>query len=349
MKQPNSKRRIWPIILAVFGGLVVAAVITALVLVQVGKNAMLNDTGMQKEDLMDVSELQVLEDGTTVLYQDTTYRYNKNMTTILCMGIDRGEAYSKDAPSVQGQNGQADALFLYTLDTKTGASTILPIPRDTMVEVDLYSPAGKYVSSAKKQVCLAYAYGDGKVKSCQNTVKAISRLLYGIPIASYVAIDMDAISVLVDAVDGVPVNPLSDMNYGQYQFKAGQEVLLKGEKALAFLMGRDQELDSSMERMGRQKQFVQSFFDRALAQTKKDIGLPVNLYQAVLPHMTTDINAAKVSYLTTTLLGGRVGGQLQFQSLQGKVVLGKNNWAEYYPEEKALYETVLNIFYEKAE
>ena len=97
------------------------------------------------------------------------------------------------------------------LDTKTGKSRLIAISRDTMTDVNVYSDLGNFIGTEKLQLCLAYTYGDGKEKSCENTVRAVSRLFYGMPVAAYAALDLDAITVLTDAVGGVEVPVTKDL------------------------------------------------------------------------------------------------------------------------------------------
>lgn len=119
-------------------------------------------------------------------------------------GVDK-EAFEEGGTVGDGKAGQADALFLLVLDTKTGKSRLIAISRDTMTDVNVYSTLEILSEREKLQLCLAYTYGDGKEKSCENTVRAVSRLFYGMPVAAYAALDLDAIAVLTDAVGGVEV------------------------------------------------------------------------------------------------------------------------------------------------
>ncbi len=346
MSKPNKgKKTVW-ITLSCIIAVVLVLTVTVVSLVNAGRISLLSTESMQFSPDSNITDTEVSDDGQTVIYKGETYRYNENMTAMLCMGIDRRYT-ATDLPSGVGSNGQADAIFLYAMDTKTGASTILPIPRDTMVDIDLYSQSGKYVSSSKKQICLSFAYGDGKHTSCENTVKSVSRLLYGIPINSYVAIDMDAVPILVDKVGGVPVTPLSDGEYGGKKYKAGKKTVLNGTDATAFLTERELTLAGSLERMSRQKIFAESFFRQAFTKTKKDIQTPIRLYKAVTPYMTTDIKLSEVSFLTSCVLSGSFGGNLQFKSIHGEVKEGETKLAEFHADSEITYQTVLDVFYQK--
>ena len=90
--------------------------------------------------------------------------------------------------------------------------SIITVNRNTMAPVDVYDEDGIYMGQYVKQITLQHGYGDGKELSCERTVTAVSRLFHNLPINGYVAINMDAIPALNDAVGGVPVTVLASMN-----------------------------------------------------------------------------------------------------------------------------------------
>ena len=61
--------------------------------------------------------------------------------------------------------------------------------------------------------------------------------------------------------------------------------------------------------------------------------------------MVTDITLDEVNYLATTALSYSFSGD-QVYSLEGETVVGDGGFEEFYPDEQALYELILNIFYE---
>ena len=155
--------------------------------------------------------------------------YNEDLVSILFLGVDK-EAFEEGGTVGDGKAGQADALFLLVLDTKTGKSRLIAISRDTMTDVNVYSDLGNFIGTEKLQLCLAYTYGDGKEKSCENTVRAVSRLFYGMPVAAYAALDLDAIAVLTDAVGGVEVTVTKDLTIQDPSLKEEERKVLTGER-----------------------------------------------------------------------------------------------------------------------
>lgn len=340
-KKKSKVKKVLLWILIVFLVLILSGVITLFILIQKGKSSLLNIESMDLNPGEVISDLEVDDNGRTIEYNGKKYTYNENMTAILCIGVDK-ESIS-DEIGLNGNNGQADALFLFAMDTSNGMSTVIPISRDTMVDVDVYSGEGKYISSSKKQLCLAYAYGDGKKQSCQNTVKSVSRLFYGLPINSYVAIDLKAIEVLSKNIGGVDVVPNEDFKYGGYSFYEGEETTLSGTKARMYVQGRDQsKLDSNLNRMARQKQFINAYFSKAVSKTKESITYPVDVYNTTKGYMLTDIDVSEVSFLASCVVMNNVG--LQYKSIKGEIKKGEK-YAEYYVDDESVYSTIVDVFY----
>lgn len=285
------------------------------------------------------------DDGEIIIYNGQRYRYNENITSVLCMGVDRKEWNEDDI----GISGQADMLMLAILDVKSGSVKLWNISRDSLCDVDIYNTDGTYNSTEKAQVCLAYAYGDGKKESCQNTVRSVSRLLYGVPIQSYAAIDLDAIQPLNDAVGGVEVT-IHEGDILPSKFVPGTTVLLQGKDVESYVRSRrtaaeDEPIDSNNNRMARQKQYMLKFIQKALQQTKQDITTPVKLFQLLTKgdNIVTNITLSKVSYLAT-LFANIDFSEESFETVPGEVVDG-GEYAEYHVDDEALYEMILDTFY----
>ncbi len=351
-KKPRSVKRtilrILLIFLIVIVSLALIATGTVLVLRHIGKNQMLdtqNAVLSAPQELIDDSSVAISSDGRTVTYNGETYVFNENRTNILCVGTDKEALGTED--DVVGTGGQADAIFILSIDTETGEIDAVAIPRDTLVDVDIYNADGKFVRTENTQICLSYAYGDGKDSSCLNTVKSASRLFYGIPINTYAAIDLSAIATLNDAVGGVSVTLREDFKRNDGTFaKAGQTITLVGDEAERFVRERDVEvLDSNMARMERQKQFLTAFFSKAISAASEDIGVPLALFDKVSGNSVTNLNSSRITYLATTLVTNHQ--PLVFHSVAGEVIKGEDGYAEYKADYKTLYEKVLEVFYEK--
>lgn len=300
-----------------------------------GKSKMLN--GKVSINAPDGFDVQIDDNSKTVVYNGVKYAYNDNMTSILFIGIDRE---SINDTSVNGANSQADALFLVAIDTKTGAAKIIPISRDTIAEVGTYSSSGKYLSVENMQICLAYAYGDGKETSCQNTALSVSRLFYGIPVDTYFCIDWSAVGVLTSTIGGVTV-PAYDSNWKP----TGKTTTLTSKNAIDYLRLRDTKaLNANDNRVERQTNFVKAFGAKAIQMTKQDLSVPLNLYKTLSKYSITNLDVSKVTYLSSVFIDG--GASVTYDSIAGETKQGEK-FAEFYPDEKQMYQLVLDTFYTK--
>ncbi len=290
-----------------------------------------------------------VEDDNTVTYNGKKYKYNSNISTILCIGVDNTKRQSGGA-FVTGRAGQADAIYLIVTDTSTSKIDIIGIPRDSMVDIDIYSSAGTFIGSEKKQICLSFAYGDGKHKSAENTAKAVSRFLYGMPVNSYFAVDDKTIEVLHNAVGNMTVIPNETIeNYG-IKFYKDQPFTVTGSNAFAYLQSRnDKTADASLLRLERQTDYLQKYFKEVIQRSKNDITFPVKLYNKISKNAITDINVSKITYHISSTMKNKKNIEAEFVNIKGEQTVGENSFAEFYPDENELFETVLSIFYKETE
>lgn len=344
-KAPRKKRGPLITVLIIFGILVL------LLATAVGAYFYLNKKGeaqlKKNQSIASITapeEASSEDDGKTIVYNGAKYKYNEDNINILFMGVDRD--MQDTGEKVIGENGQADVLIWAALDSKTGHLSLINISRDAMVDVNKYNVEDKYLGTDKMQLCLAYSYGDGKEKSCENTLQSVSRLMYGMPVNAYVAIDYSAIAPLNDAIGGVTVNVLEDLTQADSALKAGETVTLHGEQAQTYVRSRNTEvLDSNNQRMERQKQYIDAFLQQAISQTKKNLTLPVTLYNDVSDYMVTNISASEVTHLATLMIQNGVSGG-DILTVPGEVTQG-DVYAEFNPDDKELYKLILSVFYKE--
>ncbi len=331
--------------------LIIFGILIVLLISAVGTYAYLNKKGEARlkqnksgETISVPENVSQENDGKTVIYNGKKYVYNEDNINILFMGIDKN--IQETGTDNIGENGQADALVLAVLDSVTGRLSLVNISRDAMVDVNKYNVRGQYLGTENMQLCLAYSYGDGKEKSCQNTLESVSRLMYGMPVNAYVAIDYSSIAKLNDAVGGITVNVLEDLTAADPSLIKGQTVTLRGEQAQTYVRTRNTEiLDSNNMRMERQRQYISEFVAAAVNGTKANITLPVTLYNSVSDYMVTNISVSEVTYLASLLLkNGASGGEMI--TVPGSVSQGEI-YAEFTPDEEELYKLILNVFYKE--
>lgn len=279
-----------------------------------------------------------------IAYQGKNYVYNPNISSVALIGVDKRELGKAEGTT---ENGMADMIALLVIDRENGKATLLSLPRDTICDIDMYkgdSPTGV----TRARLCTSFGYGDGKQISCENTVRALRRLLYGVPVQKYVCLDLDGLGKLGDTVGGVEVQSLIDLD--QFDIQKGDRVTLTGTAAERYLRIRDHEqLDGASARAERQMQYCTALSAKLAETIKKDVSRALLLYQTCLSFTLTDITANDVTYLAGTLLSKDFSA-LKTQSIKGdysaeKIGDSGDVYAAFTPDQDALYQTVLSLFY----
>lgn len=277
----------------------------------------------------------------TITYDGVMYRYKEDIRSYLLMGIDKFAAAEKDST---GRSGQADTITLLVRDEEEKKFQILEIPRDTMTQIEAYDAQGKSLGMTEDHINIQYAYGDGRGSSCRLMTEAVSNLLYQVPIHGYCAMMMDGISVLNDAVGGVTITvPQEGFTFEGQQYEPGTDVKLSGAMAEAFVRYRNtDESLSSLKRMENQNVFLEAWMRQAQEAASNDAGFAARLYTVLEPYLVTDM----ANDLFADLLEDASGFEKEKQMLPGSGSAGEN-FDEYHVDENALYELVLNMFYEE--
>ena len=287
-----------------------------------------------------------LQEG-QIRYNGKTYQYKENLMNILCLGIDSRDGIAKE--KTPGKAGQADCVILAVLDDEAKTIQLINISRDSMVPVHVYATDGSFVEDRTEQLALQYAYGNGRDWSCQLMEEAVSDLFYGLPIHGYCALSMNSIADLNDMVGGVTVTVPEDLAAMQPKlFTAGEVKTLKGELAYHFVHDRDfrsTDVASNNKRIARQKTYAVAFVNQLKQGMKEDMSLPVKLYQTAEKQMVTSISLDQAVYLCTEYMNCSFDMENIYTS-DGEVTMGEK-YAEFNVDDDALYQLILDIFYEE--
>ena len=345
--------------LCVILGVAILIAGTFTVMRMVGRSNMNKPVEGTGEEPMNIGEQIVVAEGEpepeegVILYKGAKYRLNEDMITILVMGIDKelvdhigGQTWKEDPNSVNN-GGQADALFLALLNPHNKTISVIAINRNTMTDVDIFDAAGNYLGMRKMQVCLQHGYGDGGVESCLRQVRTVSRLFKGLAINSYAAISMDAIPQMNDAIGGVTVEVLEDINVKGFnvRFTKGDVVTLYGNDAFWYVKYRDIDVfDSASLRLARQKQYIAAFGTKAKQKALEDIRVAADLYTLMQAYTTTDMDLNSFTYLASETAGYTFSMD-NIYSLQGETIMGAE-YEEFYADDEALEDLIIQLFYE---
>lgn len=284
----------------------------------------------------------------TIIYNGHTYVYDKNKVAFAFIGVDQ-ENITPDEDTLIGNSGQADTDIVGVIDTNTGEISVITIPRDTMVDIDLYTVGGEFVRTENMQLCLAYAYGDGGTSSCENVTTAISRILANVPVEKYFALDLSGIAPLNDAVGGVTVTSLYDFPAeGVYK---GDTVTIRGDFAETYVRQRNMDsIDASLNRTERQTQYIKAYVEQLRKAVTSDFSVVSQLYNTASEYSQTNISLSEVTYLASVVFSNGVSDFTQY-TLEGEMrasdTATEDVFAEYYVDEDSVMDVVVNCFYEQ--
>lgn len=272
-----------------------------------------------------------------------TYRPRRRLTTLLLMGIDRES--DNAGISTYRNGGQADFLRLVVIDSANKRVSQIQIDRDTMTPITILGILGDRSGKRTAQICLAHGFGDGRVQSCELAVEAVSNLFLDIPIDYYIAVNMDGIPVLNDAVGGVTVTIEDDFTALDPAMAPGATLTLQGAQAEIFVRGR-RSIGSGLnvDRMGRQQQYLSALAQALLARQEADSDFLGKLYDALLPYSVTNLSKGR---LVNEIWLASEYEQAEPLSPRGEHEVSSSGFMEFHADEASIQEIVLSLFYEK--
>lgn len=279
------------------------------------------------------------EKVTSLTYRGEQYPMRRHLQTVLLIGTDNTEEYEEKPENERDfySYHQADFLMLLVLDQSTGKVETIQINRDTIADVPWLDIFGEYGGTERKQICLAFTYGDGGAVSCKNTVNAVSSLLFGLPIQNYIQIPMVAIPQLNDLVGGVPVTVSTDMTKLDPALAPGNTVKLTGSQAETYVRSRmSLEDDTNTARMSRQRDYIESFISCAREASKSDSMFGLRAIESLSGYLQSNMSDTQLATLLEDLEKAEIS---PIRHADGQLIRGNSHY-EFYADEASQWEIV---------
>lgn len=271
------------------------------------------------------------------------YAPKSGLETMLVIGVDKTEPL-EDSGSYNNDS-QADFLLLTILDKTEETATILHLNRDIMTQIPVLGVTGQHAGFITGQLALAHTYGSGLQDSCENTVDAVSMLLGGVDIDHYVGMTMGAVPLINDMVGGVPVTVLDDFSGIDDTLVQGEEITLQGEQAIHYVRIRAGLEDSSnLNRMKRQQQYLQSLANQ-VQSLGEDFAPSSQQMEELSRYLISDCTVQELDSMAEKVSSYTLE---EMQTVAGQAKKG-TEYMEFYSDEAALEEQVLDLFYEAQE
>ncbi len=274
----------------------------------------------------------------TITKDGVKYFPRQDISVFMLIGIDQyGPVQESDS---YNNSGEADMVALAIFDETDQTVRVLTLNRDTILEMPVLGLGGKPAGTATAQLALSHTYGSGLRDSCENTKAAVSNFLNGIEIDHYMALNMDAISMLNDAVGGVKVTVTDDFSAVDPTIPMG-ETVLNGKQALNFVQNRKGVGNQmNISRMERQKSYIKGFLS-ALKEKSKSASFIADTYGDIEEYMVTNTSAKGLS---STLSRYADYTLAEVISPEGENVTG-GKYVEFHADKEKLSELTLRLFY----
>lgn len=307
------------------------------------------ETQQQKKALESIVQWQ----DDWVAYEGKVYEYNENTINILLLGIDQSGRLSGETDLSDWSAGQADTIFLVSLNQGQKSVSIIGIPRNSMVSVDIYNEEKECIDTIYNQICLQYGYAGGGELGLMKMKDGVSELMYQLPIHGVCAISFNAISIMTDMLDGIEVTVPDDMTELNTSYSQGARVTLTGKNVVNYLRYRNyNQLGSPTTRLTRQKDFMQAAISKGIAKLKSNPMFVSDVYQAIVPYMNTDITLDRAVYLGAEAIDYRITAdsfyQLTGEDKQVDFTTKTGNqdfYDDYYLDDDALQKIIMEVFY----
>ena len=164
--------------------------------------------------------------------------------SVLLLGTDTGDLD-------RTYKGRTDSIMLMTLNPKTKTTTLVSIPRDSMVSIIGFE------STFPQKLNAAYEYGNS-----DTSIETVSKWL-NVPINYYATINMAGIQKIVDQIGGIDVVPPFSFNYEGASFTGGKKQHLNGFEALKFSRMRYDDPNGDYGRQTRQRLVIEALLNKS--------------------------------------------------------------------------------------
>lgn len=280
-KKKRRKKKRWRILLAVLALLLVAGGVYAYMILQDVRTTV-------NEDLH--------ESVASIDNEETKQKVdNKDPINILLLGVDERE----------NDVGRSDTMIVMTLDPNNDQMQMVSIPRDTRAEI---ANDGRVT-----RINHAYAYGGSDM--AVNTVENF----LDIDLDYYIRVNMEGLSQVVDAVNGVTVQNDMTFTSGNYTFEEG-ELELDGQEALSYVRMRKNDPNGDLGRNERQREVITGIIDKgASLDAVNKVG---NVMDVLGDNVSTNMQFSDMRRLATNYSSARKNTSTYQMSGDGRMVNG---------------------------
>ncbi len=278
-------------------------------------------------------------------YEGIGYRPKRRLTSVLLIGTDNTSETEVDNSFRKG--GQADFLLLVVIDENNDTVTPIQINRDTITEISALTEFGQDMGSWNAQICLSHSFGNSEEMSCELTVDAVSHYLKDIPIDWYISMNLGGIAVLNNVFGGIEVTLDDDFSAYDSTMTSGATIKLRGKQAEYYTRMRYHVGDqTNASRLARQRNYIKRVMDVFVEKITENHAFVETVYRELETYLVTNMTYGRIVNLSNEAMYYRINDIVE---IDGEYSIGEAGYIEFYPDDKSVWEAVLNIFYNEVD
>lgn len=234
------------------------------------------------------------DDSSSAAMQQTRPDKRETIETMLVFCIDQDER-SQDTGDYRNGN-RAELLLLMVVDKEQETTRVLQLNPDTVVS---FTPPGTQ-EALTIPLGEVYSYGSGGSDSGFAQLKAVSKFLDGVTMDHYLMFTMDAVAIVNDFVGGVSLALTEELAEHFPEKTVGEEVVVNGEQALAYLRHREPEDADGSRYMLRQNEYMLGLLPDLFHKAQDDEFL-TQLTLEIGEGMATDLTLSQMALMLEQL------------------------------------------------
>lgn len=218
-------------------------------------------------------------DGSSGISQE----FNSNRINILLLGMDSNEERLES----DREDFRTDTMLLVSIDFKKKTVDMITVPRDSYVTVP------KATGSLYKVNSAAYFGGGMNDSGFKNACDTISGVFGGIPVNYYVAVNMDGLHALVEAIGGVNYDVDVETELDGITLTKGYQYL-NSDEVLTYLRVR-KGIGTDIDRQQRQQKMLVAIFKQLKGNGKLE-DIP-EIYKSLKDMVYTNLSFEQICAL----------------------------------------------------
>jgi LCP family protein required for cell wall assembly len=270
------------------------------------------------------------------------YKPKTNLFSVLLLGIDKTQEMMNAATGYRNR-GQCDFIMLVVIDREAKSVSRLMLDRDTITQINTLGVFGTDTGTISERLSLSFSFGDGGGRSAKFAVDAVKRVLPGVNIDAYVAMNLDAITNLNDVVGGVTLEVAGDYSAVNPDWTIGKTVTLHGKEAERYVRARAAvDTGTNEARMQRQKSFINALYEAVKEKIYDDITFVDTMFDSVEGNLITNMPRGR---MVNELSWAQDYEIPQMDMLDGEHNVDAEGFMEFHADESSAMDWVLNVFY----